>query len=340
MSKKHENNGKLALMQGNNAQAAKRFDDAIKYYELAIAMYQSAITENPAIKNEPHLNTNFAAARLNLAASYIAVNKLEEAINFIKKANAEGFTSSDFDKNLAIAHYNLGCNLIDSSSSNYNAKKAIENFAAAKDLARNDAHILYNLGVAMIQDRRYDVAKTEFTELLNKGLPAVEFPLKLQLNSYCKLIECQLKLGENTTVALNDASKVLSSLNLSEHQEEAKLICSHLAVKYLIKDSPEEVQNIIKSASRDLETHKEIALGLEQYALSLYDGGDQKEVAKMLLTLAHVKEIVSDELLESIKSDLISISASQNNLESDNFSIKILGDIENCTHDDVDTLFS
>lgn len=337
MSKKHENAGRLELMSGNKEYAAKKYHDAIATFTKAIDAYSQA-------GNAAHIVENLGKAYLNLAASYIANENYQEAIDIILDAQSKGYKSDAFTTNLESAYYNLGLKQADSKSADYDAKEAIGNFVKAQDLDSDSANTLYNLGITLIATNDHDGAKKVFTDLLAKNLPEDKFSLELQLNTLCKLVECQSKLHEDTESILEEASKILLKLDQTAHQEEAAFIYSHLAMQYLVKNDHATVEAMLKSSFKsDASMPETLAVSLEQNALHHYsiaaNKDAKKEAVKMLVTLAHVKDVVSADLLETIKTDLTSISETLNFHGSDDFSTKVLGSIDICGSSDVDALF-
>jgi tetratricopeptide (TPR) repeat protein len=101
MSKTHENAGRLALMQGNKAYAEGNFPVAEGLFKDAVAEYSQS--GNSAVVTE-----NLGKTYINLSASLVAQSKLDEAIQALTEADGKGFRSTEFNKNFAVAHYNLG----------------------------------------------------------------------------------------------------------------------------------------------------------------------------------------------------------------------------------------
>ena len=100
MSKTHENNGSLGLRNGNTEYAAGKYDDAIAAFTKAIDAYSQA-------GNAAHILENLGKAYLNLAASYIANENYQEAIDVILEAQSKEYRSDAFTTNLEAAYYNL-----------------------------------------------------------------------------------------------------------------------------------------------------------------------------------------------------------------------------------------
>jgi len=334
MSKTHENAGRLALMQGNQAYAERNFPVAEELLKNAVREYSQA-------GNSDVVTENLEKAYINLSASLVAQSKLDEAIGVLTEADDRGFRSTEFNKNFAVAYYNLG---LQQKAGDLDA--AILSFTRAKSYESEDAIILYNLGLALLRKGEYDRAKIEFTELLGKEFSQDEFPLELQINSYCKLIECQLLLDEDVNDVLELASKMFSKLDTEvqvRHQEEAVFIYNRLIAGYLAKNNDEgatEILTLIEDKINGIA--KKIVLDLEQYALHLYNTGNQKVAITMLLTLAHVQNgIIDATFLETIKEDLASMSDKlARGVQSDEFTLKVLGDIEHCDYDAINDLFA
>lgn len=334
MSKIHENAGIFSLMQGNKAYIDKDFSQAEKSLKDAVLKFSQAEKSDVVI-------ANLEKAYINLSASLVAQSKLDKAISFLTEAENIGYKSAEFRKNFAVAYYNLG---LQQKATNLDA--AILSFTKAKSYKPDDATILYNLALAFLKKGEYAQAKTEFSTLLDKKFGKDELPLELQMNSYCKLIECQLALHEEIDCVLESASQIFSALDAEaqvKHQEEGIFIYSHLIAGYLTKQNNENVTSALSIIATNVkEIAQKIVLNLEQYALHLYSNSNQKVAMTMLLTLAHAKsEIIDATFLETIKADLVAMSHKlDKGTQSDAFALKVLGDIEHCDYDAISELFT
>ena len=331
--KKHENTGMLELMTGNKEYKENNYDKAI-------ASFKNAIKEYSQAGDEQHIVDNIEKAYLNLSASYIAGEKYNEAIDIIKQVKKEGYVIDAYKQNLATAYHNLALRSFDNDQ-----KEAEENFIKANKIYPDNPDTLYNLARIQIGDKSYNKAEEVLNSLFSNNITENKFPLALKLNALCKLVECQLALNKDTQSTLEQAADILLKLDQTNHKEEVEFVYSHLATQYLLNNDPDQVKKILEySGKADKSMPETLATKLEQHILYNYNQTEnednKKNAIKMLITLANVKHIVNEELLETIKSDLVSISKDLHCDDANGFLEKVLTSIDTCVVGDVDDLFA
>jgi tetratricopeptide (TPR) repeat protein len=356
MAKGKELDGRLAFTKGAAAQkggdqsgAEALFIEAIAAYSEALEIYESASAAGASVETNASLDAvkkNIAAAYVNLSAALIKQDKAGDAVAIITEAESKGFSSPDFKKNIMAANHAIG--LAAKKGGDMNA--VIVSFKAAKDIDADNVEIGYEYAVALLNKGKslgagpdvksiLEEAEAEFTELLGK-----ELDKNLELNSYCKLIECQLALNEDASAALEKASAFLLAQNLAfhtAHEVEADFIYSRTVEKFLVQNDAAKATNIlaeVKAKVPGLET--KIVSALEQHALHLHDKSVPISM-KMLVTLTKVGGgIVNVDLFDKIKEDLVSISDGiLGNAKAEGFGLRVLGDLEHCDAAAVDAIF-
>lgn len=324
MSKVHENAGKLALIQGNKKLADRDFAEAAILLTTAIAQYVQG--------DAAEVKANLEIAYLNLSTALISNNKPDEAIDTLNEAGVKGFASDKIDQNFAAAYRNLGIQ----QKLDGKLDDAIASFKEAKKYASEDAKTLYDLAVNLLDNKAYADAEAEFTALNAKGFSEVQFPLPLQLNAMCKLIECQAGQNKDIEPTLETASKVFDSISpvdQAAHKSEAEFIYSRLVKSFLVKGQHDNATDTLEALETNIVGITDsIISSLEKYSLYLYNS-DQEGAMKLLFGLG----VVEPSLVASVNSNLESMAMDSHKVGAEAFAEKALAG--GCAFADIEGLF-
>lgn len=328
---KLSNQGLMALLKGNNELKKEEYANAIEYYEVALENYQLIPTEDMTEAVIKNLGSVF----LNLSASYIAINKFESAISCLEKAQEKGYNQSDINRNLSAAYYNSGLQ----HQQDENIEKAIVDLIKAKDIDKENTDIIYNLGISLMKTNDYKRAINEFVELIALK---DKCNVQLMINTYCKIVECQWKSGNNAVSILEEAVKYFSALSVDlqkQSKAEGIFIYSHLIEKYLIADGINDAILLLKHA---IKLDEDIISQLKNSAYAHYHNADKVGAIKELLLIIPVcKEEQSSEIKGALSSMLLEYGSDSNDKQdlSNQLAIEALGEC-NITESELDSLFS
>ena len=328
MSKADENNGNLEFKRGQKEFKATNYADAAQRFANAAEAYTKA-----------NIVDDIQLSYLNQGASCIAAGQLDDAILSLKAAQNAGLNSPELTQNFVAAYYNLG--MRDKVSGNLDS--AIASFTQAQDHDGTYVAAIYQLAITHMLKGDHEPAELLFTNLLGAKSPDTKFSTELQLNSYCKLIECKLaQKKEVDEVTLKDASTIFTNLSADEHvkhKEEASFVYSRLVAKYLEQKDEENAKSALETVEKLIPgIAHDIAISLENYALLQHTNNDTRVAMHMLLTLAHF--LPRDEIVENIKQDLSDIAELLDGEPAEEFSIAVLGNISACTHDQINDLLA
>ncbi|AVP87318.1 hypothetical protein phytr_3670 [Candidatus Phycorickettsia trachydisci] len=211
-------------------------------FNKAIDSFSNAIEQYIKISdfNKGNLAKDYIKACTNLAVCFVMQGNLDEVLHVIKEVEKNGLKLEyDHEVILSKALYNLGLTQA--------PDEATESFQKAKDWDPTNVEATYKLGLLFMRqgtEDKYLAAKKEFQEVIdNKNCPKEN--LDLQLNSFCQLIECEIRLREDSSNTLNSAWQFISDNAqefLSNKDTESQKTYNSLIV-YMYSRTTESILN-------------------------------------------------------------------------------------------------